>query len=166
MKIKSLLLSAFIFISMSLAAQNHEHEHELDHQHKHHYMYELGISNGVVYNATEKEFAYGAHVHFIRTIGESQKLGIGIGYERIFDDHKHNALNIILHYRPAEHLSLNIAPGVVWLDSEKNSLKPGLHIEGLYEFELGRFHIGPIIGIGFNTEDLHASLGLHLAVGF
>lgn len=164
MKIKSLLLSAFIFISMSLAAQDHEHEH--DHQHEHHYNYELGISNGVVYNSTEKELAYGAHVHFIRTIGESKKLGIGIGYERIFDDHKHNALNIILHYRPVEHLSLNLAPGVIWLDSEKNSLKPAMHLEGLYEFELGRFHIGPIIGIGFNTEDLHTSLGLHLAIGF
>ncbi len=162
MKIKSLLLSVFIFMSVSIAAQDHEH----DHQHNHHYDYEFGISNGVVYNFTEKHLAYGAHVHFIKSIGQSHKFGIGLGYERIFDHHQHNAFNVIFHYRPLEPLSLNFAPGVSWLSTEKKSAKPAMHLEGLYEFELGRFHIGPIIGIGFNTEDLHTSVGLHLAISF
>lgn len=91
---------------------------------------------------------------------------MGLGYERIFDEHQHDAFNVIFHYRPANHFALNLAPGIAWLSSENKSAKPAMHIEGLYEFEIGRFHLGPILGIETNPEDFHASLGLHIAIGF
>jgi len=158
------LLSIFIFASISLYSQEHNHQDE-HHEHEHP-KNEIGFSNNIVFNATENEFAYGVHLHLIRTVGKSDKFGLGLGYERIFDDHKHNSVSLIFMYRPVEHLSFNIAPGVVWLDSEENSLKPAMHIEGIYEWQLGHFHLGPLLGIAFNTEDFHASVGLHLAFGF
>lgn len=155
------LATIFIFTSIVLYSQNHDHDEE-----HHHSEYEFGFSNGIVFNFTESEAAYGVHIHFIKTISKSDKLGLGVGYERIFDDHKHNAVSIILLYRPIEHFSVNLAPGVSWLSTEKKSAKPSLHIEGLYEWEFGSFHIGPLVGIAFNTEDFHSSAGLHLAFGF
>lgn len=152
-------IAALFLITLSAKAQHEDHDHE-------HSRSEIGLSNNAVYNVSEKEAAYSIHVHLIRTFEKHNNFGIGIGYERIFDDHKHNAVSVILMYRPIEQFSINIAPGIIWLDSQKNSLKPAMHIEGLYEFELGHFHIGPLIGVGFNTEDLHAAVGLHLAVGF
>lgn len=160
MKLK---LSAFfitiIFFSASAKAQHEDHEHE-------HKQNELGISNNLVYNSHEKETAYSIHLHFVRSFKNNEKIGYGIGYERIFDEHKHNAVSAIFMYRPFYHFSINIAPGIIWLDTEANSLKPAMHMEALYEFEIGDFHLGPMVGVGFNTEDFHASVGLHMAIGF
>jgi len=73
---------------MVSTAQEHDHEHDDDGQHMHYLnSYEIGVSNGVVYNATEKEFAYVAHAHFIKLVGEKHQFGLGVGYERIFDEH-------------------------------------------------------------------------------
>ena len=163
MQFMKLKLSAF-FIALILFSAHAKAQHE-DHEHKH-AQNEIGISNNIVYNFHEKESAYSIHLHFIRTLKKNNKFGFGVGYERIFDDHKHNALSIILLYRPIEHFSVNFAPGVSWLATENNSAKPSLHLEGLYEWEFGNFHLGPLVGIAFNTEDLHASLGLHMAIGF
>ncbi|MFC2151373.1 hypothetical protein ACFLSE_02505 [Bacteroidota bacterium] len=156
-----LLLLAFLIVSQFLYSQEHEHEEE-----HHHPELEFGFSAGFVYNLTEKEAAPGIHVHVIKTVSKSDKIGLGLGYERIFDDHKHNAASFIILYRPIDHLFFNIAPGISWLTTESNSAKLSMHIEGLYEWEFGSFHLGPFIGIAFNSEDFHASVGLHLAIGF
>ncbi|HAF29065.1 MAG TPA: hypothetical protein DCG75_08450 [Bacteroidales bacterium] len=157
-----------LFILFSLAALNlraqidsSNHFEEL-----HHSEYELGFSNGIVYDFGESELAYGLHLHFVKTIGKSDKIGIGLGYERIFDDHKHNAVSVIFLFRPIEHFSLNLAPGVSWLATESNSEKFSMHLESLYEWELGNFHFGPLLGVATNMEDFHASLGIHIAIGF
>jgi hypothetical protein len=126
----------------------------------------LGISGGVVYNFTEKEAAPGIHIHFIKTLSKSDKLGVGFGYEAIFDDHRHNALSFIIAYRPIDQFSLNLSPGISWLSTEKDSAKPSLHVEALYEWGIGIFHVGPLVGVASNFEDFHGSVGLHLAIGF
>ncbi len=159
---KFFLVSIFIITSIFLYSQEHDHHDE----HHHHPEYELGFSNGVVYNFSERELAYGIHTHFVKAISKSDKLGLGLGYERIFDDHKHNVVSVILLYRPVENFSVNFAPGVSWLATKSSSVKPSMHIEGLYEWQFGNFHLGPLVGIAFNTEDFHASIGLHLALGF
>jgi hypothetical protein len=153
-----LFISGLISLAVFSQEQNHEHNH--------HPELEFGLSNGLVYNTTEKEAAYGIHVHIIKTVGKSDKFGLGFGYEAIFDEHKHNAASFIFLYRPIEHLSFNFAPGISWLGTESNSFKPAMHFEGLYEWELGNFHLGPLVGIAFNTEDFHVSTGIHLAIGF
>lgn len=157
------ILTPILFLVFTLNTFAQTEDHECEH---HHSKFELGLSNGLVYNFTESEAAYGLHVHVVSSIGKSEKFGMGIGYERIFDDHKHNALSVVLLYNPIEHVSINLAPGVTWLGTDSNTVKPALHLEGLYEFKLGKFHLGPLLGVAFNTEDLHASVGLHLAFGF
>lgn len=143
------------FICFRLFAQEHNHPE-----------FEIGFSSGLVYNFLEKEPALGIHLHFIKSLGQSDHFGMGLGYEFIFDDHKHNTVSLIFLYRPIEHLSFNFAPGISFKLSEKSSIAPTLHIEGLYEFEFNHFHIGPLVGFAISTEDIHASVGLHLAFGF
>lgn len=158
------LVFLFVFTSTLYSQHSHDsHNHEKEHEH-HHSSVEIGVSNGYVYNLTEEEGAYGIHVHLVKSIGE--KFGLGLGYEAIFDDHKHNAASLIFEYRATEHLLINFAPGVAWLATESNSAKPSLHLEGIYAWQLGVFHLGPIIGVASNFEDYHASIGLHIAVGF
>ncbi|MCK5028015.1 MAG: hypothetical protein KAR57_00170 [Bacteroidales bacterium] len=128
--------------------------------------YEIGVSNGIVYSFSEEQYAYGLHVYFIKKFGISKKLGIGAGYEAIFDGHSHNTVCVLLHYTPFKHISVNVAPGLVFLESEPDKSRFALHTEILYEFHIGVFNIGPSIGAAFNPDDFHTSVGVHLAVGF
>lgn len=151
-------------ISIGLIAYSQDHDHQEEHHH--HPEVEIGVSNGIVYNFTEKEAAYGIHVHVVKTVNKSDKFGLGFGYEAIFDDHRHNAVSFIILYRPINQFSLNFSPGISWLSTEKDSAKPSLHLEALYEWKLGIFHVGPLVGVASNFEDFHGSVGLHLAIGF
>jgi len=126
---------------------------------------EFGIANSPIYIINEKEFAYGLHAHYIRGLKET-KFGIGVGYERIFDEHKHNTIGVILSYTLLEHFALNLSPGITFNDNNASELNFGLHLEALYEFELGIFHIGPVAEFACAGEDYHVSLGLHLGFGF
>jgi len=159
------VLAAVIFLLLTFRSYSqHDHKDELhDHEHPKN---EIGFSNNAVFNVTENEFAYSLHLHIVKTIGNSDKIGLGLGYERIFDDHKHNALGIIFMLRPIESLSFNLSPGISWLQTKSNSLKPVMHIEGLYEWQFNHFHVGPLLGMAFNPDDFHVSVGLHLAFGF
>ena len=152
---KTLIIILLLIISFQLVAEDH-----------HHSKYEIGLSNGVVYNFNEEDIAYGIHIHFIKNFGISRKVGVGVGYEAIFDEHKHNTLSVLLHYKPIKHLSINLAPGLVFLKSEPNKSRFALHVETIYEFEIGVFHFGPFIGAAINPEDFHALAGLHVAIGF
>jgi len=158
-----ILLTTFLAISLVSFSKEHNHEHKNEH---HHPELELGVSSGLVYNFTEKESAPGIHAHIIKTVSKSDKIGLGFGYEAIFDEHRHNAGSFIILYRPIEHLSFNFAPGISWLSTEEDSAKPSLHLEALYEWEFGNFHIGPLLGFASNFEDFHGSVGLHVAIGF
>lgn len=164
MAIKHIIVVTLLLFSFTSFSYSQDHNH--DHEHEHiHSKNEFGFSNNIVFNSHENEFAYGVHLHFVRTIGKSDKFGLGLGYERIFDEHGHNSVNLLVMYRPIHHLSVNLAPGVVWSDKDAH-INPSLHLEAIYEWEFGHFHIGPLVGVAINSEHFHASIGLHLAVGF
>ncbi len=97
-------------------------------------------------------------------IGES-KFGLGLGYERIFDEHKHNTAGIVGTYRPINRLSFNVSPGLTFEDGEPGG-RFALHLESSYEYEIGNFHIGPAAEVAYDPEDYHFSLGLHVGYGF
>ena len=126
---------------------------------------EFGIANSPVYIIKEKEFAYGLHAHYIRGLKET-KFGIGVGYERIFDEHKHNTIGVILSYAPIEHLDLSLSPGITFNDNDPSELNFGTHFEILYEFEIGVLHLGPVAEFAYSVKDYHISLGLHVGFGF
>ena len=154
------LLTTFylnIFAQTTEYADNHTDDHD-------HHKNEIGIANSPVYFVKEKVFAYGIHIHYVRNIPKS-KFGLGLGYERIFDEHKHNTFGIVATYRPIDKLSFNVSPG---LTIEDNNPKPNfaLHLETSYEFEIKNFHIGPVLEFAYDPEDIHISLGLHVGYGF
>ena len=157
---KALYTLLFLTITQTLFAQSHGHHSGSD-SHRN----EIAIANSPIYIIREKEFAYGVHMHYIRSFKET-RFGLGVGYERIFDEHKHNSIGVILNYTPAEHFALSLSPGVTFRDINGSDLHFGFHIETLYEFEIGIFHIGPVAEFAYSVKDYHVSLGVHLGFGF
>ncbi len=156
--LKLFLVLLFGLITTSIYSQETEHEHD-------HHKYELGVANSLVYFDGENKFAYGFHMHLVRNIIHS-KFGYGIAYERIFDEHKHNTIGTVGIYNPIEPLHISITPGVSFEDSEPSDLKFAFHAEASYDFDLGDFHIGPLLEFAIDPEDYHISLGLHIGYGF
>lgn len=170
MKSIYLIIFGLLLSAGMVTAQDHNHDHDHDHSdhtHHHHSYHnnEIGIVNTPIYFLGEKEFAYGFHVHYVRNL-DGTKLGIGIGYERIFDEHKHNTIGIVGSYNPVGNLIINLSPGIAWEGVAHSELHFALHLESSYDFELGPIHLGPILGLSYGEEDIHLGLGLHMGVGF
>lgn len=165
---RNVLAFVLLLLCFGIYAQQNDDDHDHDHfapghSHGDHHKIEIGIANSPVYFFKEKELAYGLHLHVIRAISKT-KFGIGIGYERIFDEHKHTTIGIVGSYRVFDELSINFSPGITFEgDSEKLF---AAHFEATYEFELGNIHLGPVFEIAYDPEDIHLSLGLHIGYGF
>ena len=139
---------------------------DLDHDEKHeHHRNEIGVANSAVYFIKEKSFNYGLHLHYTYTISKT-KFGIGAGYERIFDEHRHNTIGIHAIYQPVEGLHLNLSPGVAFEGNSGGSPVFALHFETSYEFLIHDFHVGPSVELAYDPEDYHISLGIHIGYGF
>lgn len=159
MRISYLLFLGLLFSTKVLFAQ---HSEESEHSH---HKNEIGIANSPVFLLKEKEFAYGLHLHYIRNIHHS-KFGIGLGYERIFDDHKHNTIGIVGSYNPVDRVFVNISPGISFEDNAHSGVNFAFHLETTYDFEFKNFHLGPALEFAYGKEDYHISIGLHVGFGF
>jgi len=162
MKLVIIPLVLTTIFSLNLIAQTKENQDKkLSHEN---HQSEFGIAFSPVYFVKEKDIAFGMHVHYVHNISSS-KVGLGLAYERIFDQHKHNTFGLEAIYRPVEELSLSLSPGLTF---EENNSKPviALHFETSYEFEIGEFHLGPAFEFAIDREDIHLSLGVHLGFGF
>jgi len=159
------LIVVFIMGGQVLMAQEHETEEGHHHSHHHHPRNEIGLANNLVYLGEEHEFAYGLHLHYLRNIGAS-RFGVGLGYEQIFDDHLHRNIGIVGSYRIHKSLFLNISPGITFIGRTNPEKTLALHLEATYEFELGPFHIGPVVEYAISGHGYHLSGGLHLAYAF
>lgn len=160
------LFASLIFFNFGYSQNStHEnHEHHDHHDHANH-RYELGIANAPVYFVKEKELAYGLHAHLIKFIG-NRRFGVGLGYERIFDEHKHQTFGIVGNYNVMDQWFVNLSPGITIENNNWNIVNFAFHIETSYEFELGNFHLGPVLEWAYDPEDIHISLGLHIGIGF
>jgi len=161
MKVTIYLVLIATLLSTEGKAQTEEHHHHHDHDH---HQNEIGVGNSLVYFTGEKEFAYGLHFHYIRNISKS-KFGLGLAYERIFDEHGHNTFGIVGAYYPVERLHLSASPGITFEDGS-SSVNFAFHLETSYAFEIQDFHIGPLLEFAYDPEDIHISLGLHIGYGF
>lgn len=130
-----------------------------------HHRNEIGVANSIVYFTKEKEFSYGLHIHLLRTISDSP-FSLGLGYERIFDEHKHTTIGIVGSYIPVDGLSFNVSPGITFEGAQGSKINFALHLETAYEFEINNFHLGPVLEFAYDPEDYHLSAGLHLGYGF
>lgn len=153
------LLLLSLMVNTGLSAQKKNDERHLHHRN------EMAVSNAPVYFLNENELAYGLHFHYIHTLGESH-FGLGVGYERIFDEHGHHTIGLVGSYRPFEALVFNLAPGLTFEHHNPDQLNFAMHAEAAWEIEVGNFHLGPGVEVAYDPEDIHFSLGLHLGYGF
>jgi len=126
---------------------------------------EIGLANSTVYITNERIATFGIHLHYIKLLNNS-KFGIGFGYERIFDKHKHNTLGIVVKYIVVDGLSLNISPGIKIEDSSIKKAELAMHTEVAYDVELRNLCFGPVFEIAFDKNNIHLSLGLHIGLEF
>jgi hypothetical protein len=166
------ILFLFILVIQSsfLFAQQHDHEHEHDEDHEkeiiheHQHVHEIGASISPVFFVNEEELSIAAHFHYVYNFPHT-KFGMGVGYEQVFDEHKHRFVGVEFDYRPIHRLTFGLSPGVLFEGTENVNKHFALHFETVYEFEIGVFHIGPVAEFAWHPEDYHISLGVHIGLG-
>ncbi|MCB0309137.1 MAG: hypothetical protein KDD48_07180 [Bdellovibrionales bacterium] len=126
---------------------------------------EIGIATSPVYFLNEDEFALGLHVHGMYLIQDTN-LSIGLGYERIFDDHRHQTIGVVVGSNIWRGLTLNVNVGATFDENAISESEFALHLESTYEFSIDWFHFGPVVEWAYDPNDQHISLGLHTALHF
>ena len=137
------------------------------HHHDHGHNNEFAIALGIIPNHEDEESKLGLHLHYVKGIGEHNQYGIGISFETIFDEHKHNSISMIGTYHFDNGFSIAYAPGILFAEHDGETEEEFTqHFEFYYEFELEHFHVGPQIDIGFEDNETHYMLGLHFGIDF
>jgi hypothetical protein len=126
---------------------------------------ELGMSNAPVYFLKEKTITYGLHFHYVHNL-PNKPFGIGLGFERIFDEHQHTTFGLVAAYEPRDNWTINVSPGVTMEQNDYKNLKLSSHFETSYEWAFKNISLGPAFEIAIDQEDYHVSLGLHLGYSF
>lgn len=155
------IIIAFVFVIILISANSLFSEEHSHHCHTH----EIGIGAVPTYLINEKEIAFGLHLHYLYNF-EHTDFGIGLGFERIFDEHGHNTIGLALNYKPIDNLGITVTPGITFGDDGFDHSEFALHFESIYEFKIGDIHIGPLIEYAIDAHDQHISLGIHLGIGF
>lgn len=160
---RTLIYLSVILLSAPILVRAQDHAHT-DHEHSHS-RNEVAVSNNLVFLGMDQELAYGVHLHYLRSIRET-RFGTGLGYERIFDEHGHNTINVTGSYSLFHELVLMMSPGITFDDHSNGNIDFSIHLEAGYEFEINHLHLGPVLGFAFIPGDYHISLGLHLGYDF
>ena len=161
--VSACLTSGYVFAQDD--GQKHDHEPVEGDAHHHHN--EISVAAGFVPLVAEDELTWGIHLHYIRGIDKKGKVGVGIGLETIIDEHKHYTISLVLHYRLVKGLIFSLAPGLLILKQEGEFVyQYAQHIELAYEFEVGEFHIGPVIEVGLESIGVHYMGGIHFGIDF
>jgi hypothetical protein len=93
-------------------------------------------------------------------------VGVGIGAEAIFDEHKHYVVFLTVPFHPTRELTFKLAPGVMFIDKEGWESRFAVHFGISYEFELEKIFLAPALELGIAGDDVHLLLGLHFGWGF
>ena len=156
---KKLLLIFLCLPFFSLSQHNHDdHSHDL---HTHDNEFALGI--GFI---PKHENAIGIHSHYIKGVGLNNKLGAGISFETILDDHAHHSLSLISLYRFDLGITVAYAAGILRVSEDVTIYQFAQHVELAYEIPFGELHIGPQIDVGIEEEGIHYMFGVHLGIDF
>ena len=164
LKQTSYLILLLLFWSLPYAYVTAQDDHN---EEGHHHKNEISVAVGIVPLVAEDKLTGGLHFHYIRGIGEEHRFGLGIGLETIFDEHKHYTVSIVFNYRIVSALVLGYAPGLLMRkEGDQTLYQLAHHIELAYEFELGEFHIGPVVELGIEVGGIHYMGGVHFGIEF
>jgi len=155
---KKLLLIFSILPIFCLSQHNHDDTHDL---HTHDNEFAIGI--GFI---PKHENAIGIHSHYIKGIGLNNKLGAGISFETILDDHAHHSLSLISLYRFDFGITVAYAAGILKVSQDVTEYQFAQHVELAYEIPFGELHVGPQIDVGIEDEGIHYMFGVHLGIDF
>ena len=163
----------YTILSFQILAQDNDHDHENeehDHKHDHFHKNELGISLSPTIYLNEGEVSLGAHMHYIHRIGDS-RFGAGLGFEAVFDDHKHRTFSTVFQWSPTYRTHICVAPGFVIAEHEhmgdlEKEYHWACHFEVIREFHLGPIDIGPFFEWALEEEDQHIGIGVHVGIPF
>ena len=140
---------------------------QIVHEHSHGHNNELGVGLGIVPGYEGEENNLGIHLHYVKGLGEHNHFGIGLSLETILDEHQHNSVSLLGLYHFDNGFTIAYAPGILFSEQNGHSeTQFTQHFEFYYEFELEKFHIGPQFDIGFEDDDIHYMIGIHLGVDF
>lgn len=162
--IRQIILLTILLVSYISVVAQHNHSH--DHNHYDEHKFHIGIGAGVASFSGEEGLEPALHLHLLRRLNAESKWSMGIGYEGIIGEVWHNGINLLVNYRPVHFLSFNVGPGLVF-EKEENETEvlPAFHAESVFEFTISNIHLGPMVGVGFNKEHTHFSVGIHLGLG-
>lgn len=73
---------------------------------------------------------------------------------------------LVTSYNPFGSLHISLSPGATFEDYEPTLIKFAFHAETSYDFNVGIFHLGPMLEFAYDPEDYHISLGLYIGYGF
>ncbi|PKP39364.1 MAG: hypothetical protein CVT98_02060, partial [Bacteroidetes bacterium HGW-Bacteroidetes-15] len=133
----------YLFANGLVVSPQEDHHH---HDHHHNSSWELGVAAGGVYLVNEQEYAMGLHLHLLKRIPKLERLSLGLGFETVFDEHTHFNTAIVAKYDVWKGLSFVLSPGLLFLKHESAwETDFSTHFEMLYEFQLGKVHLGPVI---------------------
>jgi hypothetical protein len=164
------LLLAFYYASSANTpkdltfSEDHKHAHS---DHHHHSDWELGVAFGAVYLFEEKEIAPGLHLHLLKRSAHFKRFSFGVGLESVFDEHTHFNAALVGKFDLFKNFSAIVSPGILFLkhhDTWNTSFSS--HFELLYEFQLGKVHLGPVLEYSYSKSDNHLMLGLHVGYSF
>ena len=155
------LFIVFLTPLQFIYSQHNSHEDET-HSHK----FEFGGALGPVFSVHEEAFTGSLHTHVIRNLGHENRFGVGLGFETLFDEHKHINISIPVNYNTGVGLVFTVSPGILWKNESVWERGPSIHMEALYEFMFEHFHIGPMFEIAMAKSDIHIMLGIHFAIGW
>ena len=95
------------------------------------------------------------------------KLGLGVSFETILDEHAHHSVSLITVYRFSSNFTIAYAPGILRVAEESAvAYQFAQHFEFAYEISVGEFHIGPQLDLGVEDEGVHYMLGIHFGIDF
>jgi hypothetical protein len=163
------LVIVFILLgifSSSNAVNAKDDDHTNKHNH-HHSEWELGVALGGVYLISEKEIAPGIHLHILRRLPKFERFSIGFGLESVFDEHTHFNAAIVGKVDLFKNFSAIVSPGILFLKESNGWSKHfSSHFELLYEFQVGKIHLGPVLEYSYSKYDKHIMLGVHVGYSF
>jgi len=160
-----LIIVLFLIIPLiQINAQEDEHKNLDTVKHKKDPGLEIVFSSLFIYNSESENLDPTTELHI--TYWTTHKWAFGVGYSMVFEEDKRigHELAVLVSHKPWSFLTVNMGPSFSLPNSHIDT-KVSAYLEGEFNFELGEFHVGPLIGTLLG-ENVRPFAGMHLGYEF